>query len=123
MNEKVLAIVRPPNQIIKVIKASSEEDIDNILEPLKGKNLLLFSSSFDPTAQLPEPELPWELEYDCSKLSPPIKQLPLKPTIIVEKDQPPSTESIICPYCHKVLSSLSGRTLHIKHKHPEMETA
>lgn len=34
--------------------------------------------------------------------------------------KPESTsEKLLCPYCNKTMTSTSGRTLHIKSKHPE----
>lgn len=120
----------------KGILLKSKEQYTQLLERAKDKKLYLatceYTTAEDGKMVLSPMVMDWDSipdkQYQSDTVkSPKIKQSTYNRDHIhpdkMSKQQPTTDKLFSCPYCNKTMTSLSGRTLHIQSKHPDMKTA
>jgi len=141
-DESVFALVKPPGKIINVKRLVNEAAHSELLHEALSKELLLYYTIVDgetvkqpwildwasvPNSQSKKPKL--DVQPKAPVKRPPPQLSPVPPRVIKDGPLPvleipepdiiSNMPSYDCPYCEKTLSSTSGRTLHVKNKHPD----
>jgi hypothetical protein len=128
-NNTAFVLIKPPTRIISTHKIKNKQQHIELIETARSKSCLLYYSGIvnrDGKNYATDP-----LILDENTIITMVDQQ-LEPVIITVEDKPGDfkapkaispaveTDDLRCPFCNKKMSSTPGRTLHVKHKHPEL---
>lgn len=98
----VFALVRPPSKFLSTFRPRTLAELDSLLERARTEGLLLYSAAVEQRPDGVYALPPWRLDERS-----------------LAAEQPAVEEGgLTCPYCSYIPKSTSGRTLHMKAKHP-----
>jgi hypothetical protein len=127
-------LVRPgcnPNNASRAFRIGSKAERTELLKYAKSKNLYVYSGNVKLVDGKPHVEGPFAFIWDSMPSDTEKKpnkwpsgglrtiKKKKKKNIKVLQDELGVRVELHCPYCSSTFSSTSGRTLHIKSKHPE----
>lgn len=116
-------LVRPgcdPNSAHRAFRVGSKVERVALLKHAKSKNFYVYTGSVKLVNGKPHVEGPFAFVWDSMPLDTEKKpnRWPSGGLRIMKKKKDSLIE-LDCPYCSSIFSSTSGRTLHIKSKHPK----
>lgn len=121
--KSAFVLVRPPSKIVSTRKIKTQAQHGKLLAEAKDKGLLLYHATVVKREGREFAKQPWVLDHASVPAGGPI--LPMRCKIDSEVDEDAAQEQaeqpkagLFCPYCQESMKSGSGRTLHVKSKHP-----
>lgn len=121
-NNTAFVLIKPPTRIISTHKIKNKQQHIELIETALSKSCLLYYSgivSRDGKNYASDPLL-----LDENTINTIVDQQHEPSTITIEDPprdfEPKDADDLRCPFCNKKMSSTPGRTLHVKHKHPEL---
>ena len=115
-------LVRPggdPNNAHRAFRVSSKVERAELLKYAKSKNLYVYTGSVKLIDGKPHTEGPFAFVWDSMPSDAESKPNRWPSGGLRAKEKKKNLIELNCPYCSVMFSSTSGRTLHIKSKHPE----
>ena len=114
-------LVRPgcdPTSARRAFRVGSKAERDALLKYAKSKNFYVYAGSVKLVDEKPQTQGPFAFVWDSMPSD--IERKPSRwPSGDLRTMEKNSLIELNCPYCSSIFSSTSGRTLHIKSKHPE----
>jgi len=109
-----------PNGARRAFRVGSKAERDALLKHAKSKNFYVYVGSIKLVDGKPQTHGPFAFAWDSmpSDTEKKPSKWPSGDLRTMEKKKNSLIE-LDCPYCSSIFSSTSGRTLHIKSKHPE----
>lgn len=120
---KAFILVRAPARVIKTRTLTNKSEHAALLQEAQEKGYLLYWAEIEKRDGKFYAKQPWRLDESSVpkrvSIAPSrIKVDPEEPEPVEEKVES-EPEGLTCPYCGEAMKSTSGRTLHVKSKHPE----
>lgn len=126
--DTAFVLVKPPSKVVSTHIIKDKKEYLKLIEVAKAKNLLLYFSKVvkrngklfatEPLDIDPESIKNYESDHDVVE-----EQIEEPKTYVsdgkIDNETNFNDEDIKCPYCNKKMTSTPGRTLHVKHKHPD----
>lgn len=118
-------LIKPPAKVVSTHKIKNKKEHASLLEAAKHQSLLIYYAHVKKKGNKYFADEPLIIDEESAKnymMS--IGSLDTKSEEVEVKHQQSiedidSEQSLICPFCKKKMNSTPGRTLHIKHKHPD----
>lgn len=124
----VFGTVRPPAEVRSTHVIKSIEQYNKLLKYAKDNKLYVYYAKVGDGDNI---IMPWFIDwnshenthhfkpFELNEFKQVIKEEPIRVPEVEEIEEPEEPDGIFCPYCDKKLNSTSGRTLHVKNKHPD----
>src|SRR5687767_12041879 len=116
-------LVRPPAKVLSTHKLKNKAEHEALLEQAQSKHACVYYAVVERKGGKLLAKQPWTLDRSTiGNVKAPVVEvetaLEAEPATAALAEKP--EERLLCPYCKKPFSSTSGRTLHVKSKHPDM---
>ena len=126
-NNTAFVLIKPPTRVVSTHKLKNKQEHIELIETARNKSCLIYYSGIVNLAGKYYAQDPLILDENTIFTSSNHQSEPIKIPIERQPDeqrQPPadeveSVDDLRCPFCNKKMNSTPGRTLHVKHKHPE----
>lgn len=118
-------LIKPPSKVVSTHRVKNRKEHISLIEAAKNQTLLLYYAHVKKKGNKFYVNEPLIVDDESAKnylgslvdvandVEVEVKHKPALSDSIIDG------QSLVCPFCHKKMTSTPGRTLHIKHKHPE----
>lgn len=124
-DELAFILIRPPATVVSSHRIKNRQQHTSLLETAKNNNLLLYYSHATKKDSKYIVDEPLIIDEESAKnfkktksSKDEVEKQVTKTQTPISKEQQPDID-LRCPFCNKKMTSTPGRTLHVKHKHPE----
>lgn len=124
-DKSAFILICPPSKVVSTHRIKNRQEHAKLVEAAKNQHLLLYYSHVIKKGNKFYTDEPLIVDEETAESY--LSNLSMEhiSTAVEIQQSTPSTnysdpdDQLTCPFCHKKMTSTPGRTLHIKHKHPD----